>query len=384
VAAQVFADKALEHFYSLEFDEAAAMYQRAIEREPENPEWWVGLAHVRMFQHLRSGGRLDAQIFSASSGFLPPHAPPDPQFERSMWDALERARTLCEKRLAANDRDAQAHYALGLAYAVESNFHVNARRKPLDALDPATKAREHHVRVRQLDPANHDANFVIGTYEYAIGSVPAAFRWVLYLVGHSGSKHHGVELIHDAMLHGTRVSPSALATLAYIYNRERQYANSRRMLAHLMEFYPRNYVFPMEIAASHLREGNAAAAAEAYAAVVRKFESGAPGLQRLDAARLYFQAATAHERAGQAPQAAQSYENALDAMRHAAGVASPPADAFGLRSSTRLHAEVLLRLGSISATLGEQAKARSLLEEAAATSFPEVRRAARAKLKALR
>ncbi len=379
----MFADKAFEHFYSLEFDEAATLYQKAIAQEPENPEWWVGLAHVRMFQHLRSGGRLAALIYSASNELLPEPAPADPQFERSMWDALERARTLCEQRLAANERDVQAHYALGLAYAVESNFHVNARRKPLDALGPATKAKGHHVRVREMDPANHDANFVIGTYEYAIGSVPAAFRWVLYLVGHSGSKHHGVELIHDAMLNGRRVSPAALTTLAYVYNREEQYANSRKMLAYLVEFYPRNYVFPMEIAASYAREGNAAAAADAYEEVVRKFESGAPGFHRLDVTRFYFQVAVAHEWARQYQAAAQCYDKALEAMRHAAGVASPPVDSGDTRSLARLHAEVLLRLGYISANLGEKEKARRLLEEAAATPFSEVRRAARAKLKPL-
>lgn len=389
VAAEVYADKALEHFYSLEFEEAQRLYATALEIEHDNAEWWVGLAHVRMFQHLRSAGRLDAQMYGASNDLMPKPPPADPQFEREMWAALERARELCEKRLAANADDAEAHYALGLAYAVESNFHLNARRKPLDALPPATKAKDHHLRVRALDPANHDANFVIGTYEYAIGSVPAAFRWILRIIGHSGSKHDGMELMHDAMLNGKRIVPSVLVTLAYVYAREKQHAASRQMLEHLARFYPRSVLFPMEIAASYARDGNPAAAAQAYQEIVRKFESGAAGYHRLDASRLYFQAAVMHEHAKQYQQAAVAYDKALTAIESAASSPSPSAPcARGSRASppskfARLHAHALLRLGHIFATLGQEDKARTLLERAAASRFSEVERAAKSKLKSL-
>ncbi|MGH9793041.1 MAG: tetratricopeptide repeat protein [Candidatus Acidiferrales bacterium] len=387
VAAGVYADKALEHFYNLEFDEAEQLYIKALEVEPENADWWVGLAHVRMFLHLRRAGRIDTQIYGASNDLMPKSPPADPKFEREMWAALKRARELCEQRLAAHADEAEAHYSLGLAYAVESNFHVNARRKPLDALAPATKAKDHHLRVRALDPANHDANFVIGTYEYAIGSVPVAFRWVLRLVGHSGSKHHGVELMHDAMLNGKRIVSSALVTLAYVYAREKQHAASRQMLEHLARFYPRSVLFPMEIAASYAREGKPAAAAQTYQEIVRKFESGAAGYHRLDASRLYFQAAVMHEHAKQYQQAVVAYDKSLTAIESAPTRARAQC-AQGSRASppsqfARLHAHVLLRLGHITATLGQKEKARTLLERAAASPFREVQRAAKSKLESL-
>lgn len=380
-SAQLHADKGFDHFYNLELDQAAASYQKAIDLASENPDYWVGLAYARMFQHLRAAGKLDAQIYTASNDLLPRPSLPDARFEPEMRQALERARKLCEKRLAANPRDVEAHYALGIAYAVEANFHVNARGKPLDALRPATRAKEHHARVRQLDPYNHDANMVIGTYEYVIGSVPGAFRWVLRLVGHSGSKQRGMELLRDAILHGKRVAPPALATMAYVYNRERQYGASRQMLEHLVNFYPRNPVFPMEIAASYAREGNFAAAANVYAEVVRKFESDAPGFSQISAPRLYFQIAVMREHGGNYKQASAEYEKALAALEAAAGHASPPSDAA--QPLARLHASVLLRLGHISANLGEKEKARRLLEEAAASPFAEIQRAAAERLKKL-
>lgn len=420
--AQAHADRGLHHFYNLELDQAAAHYQQAIALAPENPEYHVGLAHTRMFQHLRAAGRLDAQIYGASNDLLPRPAPPDPQFERSMWESLARARALCEKRLAANEKDAEAHYALGLAFAVESNFHVNARGKPRDALGPATKAKDHHQRVRQLDPANHDANFVIGAYEYAIGSVPAAFRWMLYLLGHSGSKTRGLELMEDAMLRGRRAAPTARATLAYFYAREKQHARSRALLADLAALYPLNHIFAMEVAMSHAREGHHAAAAAAYEEIARRFEAGAPGLSRLSPPRLYFQIAVMHELARQYPRAAAAYHKTLAALDSSAAAspaaarstsaspsqplapshASPPASSIPSAASASagasadstpapdwnsplapLRAHALLRLGSIYAAAGDKAKARPHLELAASSPFREVSREAARRLKNL-
>ncbi len=389
---QAYADRGFDHFYNLELEEAASFYQKAIAVEPENPGFRVGLAHVRMFQHLRAAGRLDAQIYGVSNGLLPKPAPLDAKFERAMWEALGHARAICEKRLAANQNDAEAHYALGLAHAVESNFHVNARGKPRDALGPATKAKNHHQRVRELDPANHDANFVIGGYEYAIGSVPGAFRWMLYLLGHSGSKSRGFELIEDAIAHGKRIAPSARVTLAYFHAREKRFSRSRSVLEELTRAYPRNQVFAMEVALSFAREGNHAAAARAYEEVTRKFEAGAPGFGRLVAPRLYFQLAAMHEHAKQYPQAAAAYEKALAAFDRADSTphSSPgparsdsPSPAASSPPLARLRAHVLLRLGSILAVVGDKARARLLLGEAAASPYSEVSRAATRRLKNL-
>jgi len=380
-AGRIHADKGFDHFYNLELDEAVAAYQKAIELEPENPDFWIGLAHARMFQHLRSAGKLDVQIYTASNDLLPHPQPPDPQFERDMWKALERARKLCEKRLAANKQDAEAYYALGMAYAVEANFHINARGKPLDALRPATRAKNHHARVREFDPGNHDVNLVLGTYEYVIGSVPAGFRWVLWLVGYSGSKQRGIELLKDAVLNGKRVAPPAMATMAYVYNREQQYGASRQMLEHLVNFYPRNLVFPMEIGASYAREGNFTAAANAYTEVARKFESGAAGFAQMSAPRLYFQIAVMREYSGDHRQASAEYDKVLSAFESTDGRSSPPK--IPAEPLARLRAVVLLRYGSISASLGEKEKARWLLEQAAATPFAEVKRSATERLKKL-
>ena len=119
VSAQVFADKAFNHFYNLEFDEAIANYKNALNLQPADPSYWTGLADSYLFSHLRAAGRLDARVYTASNEFLGARpTEPDPALVQAMWDALGRARSICEKRLRDDPGDAQAHYVLGLTYEI--------------------------------------------------------------------------------------------------------------------------------------------------------------------------------------------------------------------------------------------------------------------------
>jgi tetratricopeptide (TPR) repeat protein len=373
VAARVYADKAQEHFYSFELDEAIALYKKATEIEPENPDYWAALGHSYLFQQLARMGRVDREVYTSSRDLVDgPAAEPPADLVQAMWDALGHARSICERRIAANPRDADAHYFLGLTYAVEANFHFNVRGKPLDALRPGNRAKELHARVRELDPANHDANLLLGFHTYIIGSVPASFRWILYLAGYSGSKERGVELMLDALVHGKRGPGPALVLLAYAYNRERQVAHSRQMLRQMLHFYPRNYVMEMEIAASHLKEQNPDAAIAAYQEVARKMESAAPGYARVNAARLYFQIAAIAGARGRWADALAYFDKVL----HTAG---------GTDGNTlsKLQAHTLVRLGDIHARMGQKPKARENYQRARQSPFPEVQRLASARLKAL-
>lgn len=368
VSAQVFADKALEHYYSLEYDQAIAAYRKSLELDPENPRFWANLGDSYLFEHLSRAGRLDTQLYTASNEFLrvkPVEA--DPKLVKAMWDALGRARSICEKRLRVNPDDAGAHYALGLAYAVEANYYLNVARRYWDALRTGTKAKEHHLRVRKIDGGNHDANLLIGVHEYAVASVPASVRWILYLAGYSGSKERGVELVQDAMLRGKRSSPAALMILALIYNREGFPAYSRETLQHMLRFFPRNYLVEMEIGATYAREKNFDAAIEAYKNVARKMEAQAPGYARVDADRLYFQIASLLERSARGSEALAYYQKMVKQE-----------DATGA-----LHAQGYLRMGEIYLAMRERDRAREMYEKARSLPFPDIQRQAAARLRAM-
>jgi tetratricopeptide (TPR) repeat protein len=367
VDAEAYVAKGLNHFYNLEYEEAVAAYQAALALEPSNAHIWTRLAHAYLFRQLHRAGRLDAQLYAASNEFTRGKPPePDPELNRAMWEALGRARELVEQRLKENPRDAGAHFALGMSYAVESNYHLNLDRKYWDALRAGARAKDHHVRARELDPANHDANLLIGLYDYAIGSLPGPARFLVYLAGHSGSKERGVASILDTMQHGRQYSTAAVAILAVIYNRERMYSYSRQMLQHLMRFFPRNYLYEMELARSYQREGHLAAAIEALKNVARKAESGAPGFAGVDAMRLHFEIASLLERQDRPAEALAHYERVA-----------------ARRGEEALLAQSYLRMGEIYRGQRDTQKAREMFEKARALPVPEVQRQAAARLRSL-
>ncbi|MBI3663405.1 MAG: tetratricopeptide repeat protein [Acidobacteria bacterium] len=367
ISAELYEHKALEHFYSAEFREAEEQYRKAIALQPENPLYWNGLADCYLFQLLLAAGRLDSQFYTAANEFLnPTPTAPDAVVVKAFWEALGRARSLGEKRVRANASDAQAHYALAVSYAIESHYHLNLTRKPLDALRSGDKSRDAAQRARQLDSKNSDPNLILGAYEYAIGSVPGAFRWLLLLSGHSGSKTRGVELLQDAMLHGKRTSTAALALLAVMYGREKLFVYSREMFQHLLRFFPRNYLYEMEIARTYQREGNLGAAIEVCKNVARKYETRAPGFERVDPVKLYFQIATLVEEHGRPDDAMEFFQKVIS--KKPEGV---------------LHAQSYLRMGEYYRARKERERARTMFENARRLPFPEIQRQAVAGLRRL-
>jgi len=381
----------------MELADAVVMFKEALAREPQNPDYWISLGHVYLFQMLEKSGRLGHELFPASAEFLPPSTEPDPALHRLMWDALLRGRGICEKRIASHPPDSEAYYFLGLSHAIESSYHFNLLRKYLDAYGPANRAREAHEKVRALDPANHDANLILGAHQYAIGSVPAAFRWLLRLAGYSGTRENGVKLVQDALLHGKRGPAGPLLMLAYIYNREKEYAYSRQMLAHLVRFYPRNPHYELHLADSFRKQGKLEGAVEAYQRVENKMRDGAPGYARVDAPRLAFQLGAALARLGKHDLALAYYRQITAAPE---GNVAAPASSMGAstnggpgnaapaaRASAPappiLVAHAWLRIGDLHRALAQKDAARAAYSRAAQLPFPDVKRAATARLREL-
>ncbi len=367
--------QARDHFYSMELEQAVEDYRKLLAIEPENPDYWTSLAHVYLFQQLQKTGKFDNDVYSAAATVAPVPTAYDPRLASSMWDALQHARDICEKRLAANARDLDANYFMGVAYALESNYQISVARRYMDALGPAAKAKDFHLKVLQIDPNNHDANLVIGTYEYGIGSIPFAFRWLVRIAGHDGTKEHGLELIRDALVNGKRGPAAPLIMLAYIHNREKQYVYSRQMLDQLTRFYPRNSFFELQVANSLQKLGDLNAAAEVYRQVEKKTEQGTPGFaNKVDLPRLRFQLAATYESLRQRDLALNYYRLILPwETGKKTSYDTPPV----------LQANAYLRMANLRRELGHRDAAREYYQKAMEFPLPEIQKLARNALKKL-
>jgi len=367
--------QAQDYFYNMELEQAADAYRQLVAADPGNPELWTGLAHVYLFQQLQRSGRFDNDVYSAAASLAPVGAAPDPRLTLSMWDALGHARTICEGRLATNVRDLDANYFLGVSYALESNYLISVTRNYMDALGPATKAKDYHLKVLQIDPHNHDVNLVIGTYEYGIGSIPFAVRMLVRMAGHNGTKEHGLQLIQDALVHGTRGPAAPLIMLAYIHNREKQFDYSRQMLDQLARFYPRNSFYELQMASSLQKQGDLNGAAEVYRRVEKKAEQGALGFaNRVDLPRLRFQLATTYESLRQRDLALNYYRSILPwETGKKTAYDAPPA----------LQANAYLRMANLRRELGHRDAAREYYQKAMEFPLPEIQKLARNALKKL-
>ena len=57
-------------------------------------------------------------------------------------------------------------------------------------------------QVLKIDPQYADAKMAIGIQQFAVASLPRFLRMVVGIVGVSGSKQNGIELLKDAAAHG--------------------------------------------------------------------------------------------------------------------------------------------------------------------------------------
>lgn len=345
----------LEHFYNLEYEPATANFEQALSQDPENPLFLNYLANTYLFHELHRTGRLDSGLYTESNQFLRTERPPvDPQVLEKVKELLAQSKDLCRRRLKENPRDKAALYALGIAYGTEANYELTVHRRGYAAVKAGSKAKDAHERLKRLDPDSYDANLVLGLYEYTVGSIPAALKWLALLVGHRGSKKRGIELLQSAMAQGRLTTTDAAILLTLIYNREKKYAEGRAVLEKLGENYPRNHLVPLEIAYTYLREGNEEAALKEYAQLVEKVERRAPGFERMPRGRLYYQIGAIHQRR-------ENYEEALGAFARVTGAAE---------SDDLLSAYASVRKGEVYLALNQLEQVREECARVLALAYP--------------
>jgi tetratricopeptide (TPR) repeat protein len=283
-------DEGFTHFYNLDYDQAIAVFEKAIARYPGLPDLHNHLAQTLIFREMFRNGALESELVSGSNSFLRrPKLNPSPETEKRILDEIAKAMALADARLKRNPNDTAAMYASGIAYGLRSNYFWVVKKAWHDALRDATAARKLHNRISELEPNNVDARLVQGLHDYIVGSLPFGYKMLGFLIGIRGDKAKGILTVQDVAKNGKLNRVDAEVFLCALYRRENQSKLAVPLVQDLIRRYPRNYLLRMELGQMYSQSGDGVRGLQALEEVARLKQRHAPGFDRLPWEKIYYQ-----------------------------------------------------------------------------------------------
>jgi len=258
-ASEALRRRAFEAAYSLDHDEAVALFRQAIAADPKSSAAYRGLATATWLELVfrRGAATVDHYLGSTTRPKVSLKRPPADLASR-FHENLDRAVSLAEEHARINPRDVQAKYDLGAAFGLLASYTATVDGQVLSAFKSARGAYNEHEEVLRLDPRHTNAALVVGTYRYLVAALSTPTRWMAYMAGFGGGRQRGLQMIEQAAADPSDAQTDARFALAILYNRERQYGDASRIIEQLQRQYPRNRLLWLEAGATALRGGRAA------------------------------------------------------------------------------------------------------------------------------
>jgi tetratricopeptide (TPR) repeat protein len=287
---QSLVDEGFTDFYNLDYDQAIAVFEKAIARDPGQPDLHNHLAQTLIFREMFRNGALESELVNGNNSFLRrPKLNPAPETEKRILDEIAKAMALADARLKQNPKDTAALYASGIAYGLRANYFWVVKKAWHDSLKDATAARKLHNRISELDPNNVDARLVQGLHDYVVGSLPLAYKMLGFLFGIRGDKQKGIRTVQDVARNGKQDRVEAEVFLCALYRRENLSKLAVPLVQDLIRRYPRNYLLRMELGQMYSQSGDGARGLQALEEVARLKQSHAPGFDRVPWEKIFYQ-----------------------------------------------------------------------------------------------
>ena len=124
--------------------------------------------------------------------------PESDALDEDLHRRLDQAIALADARLRADPEDLRSLLARGAAHGVRSRLHL-FRVQKRDAARAAVKMREDLLEVQRREPANGDALFGLGLYDYYADVLPRMAKLLRFLAGMpGGDRARGLARIGEA------------------------------------------------------------------------------------------------------------------------------------------------------------------------------------------
>jgi hypothetical protein len=261
-------------YYHLDYDGALRDFEAVLVKHPDDPFAVNHVLETLLFRELYRAGILETGMFSTNA-FLRKRKVNLAEPTKQRLEGLgKRSLELCEARIRANSKDADAHYARGVAKGIRSTYTALVERSWFAALRSAKGARKDHERTLEIEPNYADAKLVVGMHDYIVGSLPWAVRMLAHIMGESGDKKRGLQYLREAGEKGHEAAVDAKVLLGLFLRRERRFDEAMTVGHSLRQAHPRNFLFAIEEA--HLLKDwdKDAEAASAYRRVLADAEQG--------------------------------------------------------------------------------------------------------------
>lgn len=237
---------AWQHYYSLDYDKAVQDFEKVVQKYPNDP---IAINHLLsgvMFRELYRQGALDSGLYSNNSFVGKKQIVIDPKTRDWIKQLTDQSLSICEQRLRSNPNDVEALYARGVARGMRATYLGLVDKSWYAALRNAVGARKDHERVLELNPGFADAKFIVGMHNYIVGSLPFFVKVAASIVGISGSKDKGLQMLREAAAAGGETSTDARVVLSLFLRREQRFDEALAIDRQLIQEHPHNYLFALE------------------------------------------------------------------------------------------------------------------------------------------
>jgi hypothetical protein len=235
--------------YNLDFAGAQKDFAAWEKQHPDDPVGPVSEAAGFLFSEFNRLGVLEAQFYENDSAFAKrPKLNPDPSVREHFQAAIGRAENLAHGRLAKDPRDRDGLFAMTLSAGLQADYAALIEKRNMASLHYTKEASAQAQRLLAVCPNCYDALIATGFSKYIIGSMAAPVRWVLRLGGLPADKEGGLADLQKTADQGHYLAPFARILLAIAYVREKQNSRALTLLSGLQREFPKNTLFPREIA----------------------------------------------------------------------------------------------------------------------------------------